>query len=248
MSIIKNFFNTFFKREIFQFDIDNKAKFVHKMFDILAGDYDRMNNIISFGRHNFIKEQVIKNVPLSPDSKVLDICTGTGDIAILAAKRLNKSGKVIALDFSKNMLELAKKKSKGIENIEFIEADALNLPFPDETFDVVFISFGLRNLVDLRKGLIEMKRVTKKGGYITSLDLGKPKGGVNGIFKLYFSIIVPILGIFFHKSNIYKYLPESNNRFPSQDKLVEILEELKFREVKNYDFVFGILAQQVAKV
>jgi len=246
MFSIKKFFIAFFKKQ--DFDFDNKARFVHQMFNNLAKDYDRMNNIISFGRHNSIKKQVIENVPLDDNSQVLDICTGTGDIAILIAQRLNKSGKVTGIDFSANMLELAKQKAKDIKNIEFLEADALNLPFEDETFDAAFISFGLRNLADLKKGLLEMKRVTKKGGYIVNLDFGKPKGKANKLLRLYFSIFVPFLGRIFNKSNFYQYLPESNNRFPSQDELVKILKELGLSEVKNYNFAFGLLAQQVAKV
>ena len=225
----------------------DKKDFVHDIFEKIAKDYDQMNEIISFGRNHAIKKQMVNTVPFSPDAKILDICTGTGDIAIYASKSLNNFGKVIAVDFSQNMLDIASKKAKDIKNIEFIKADALQLPFSDEKFDVCFISYGLRNLENLKKGLLEIKRVTKKGGYIINLDLGKPKGLLNIIYRLYFFNMVPLLGKIIHGNHIpYKYLPESSNDFPSQEELVNILIELGYSEVKNYNFAFGAIAGQIA--
>jgi len=230
-------------------DKDNKREFVCHMFDNIAGDYDMMNEIMSFGMNRSIKKQVIKNVPLKSDAKILDICSGTGDIAVFLAKYFNISGKITGIDFSKNMLDIAREKAKGIDNIEFVQGDALNLPFDDETFDACFIGYGLRNLVDLKKGISEMKRVTKKGGYVVNLDLGKSKGLFNFVFRLYFFNVVPAFGKIFHGDYTpYRYLPESNEKFPSQDELVGIFRELGFSEVKNYNYVFGTIAQQVAKV
>ena len=222
---------------------------VHNMFDYIAKDYDRMNGIISFGKNLIIKRKLLKNIPIKPDSAILDICTGTGDIAILASKYLNGSGHIIGVDFSEKMLEIAAKKAKGIKNIKFIQADALNLPFENETFDICFISYGLRNLVDLKKGILEIKRVTKKGGYMVNLDMGKPKGLINDVFRLYFFYIVPLLGkIFFGDESPYNYLPRSCQDFPSQEGLAALFKELGFGDVKNYDFAFGSVAGQIAKL
>ncbi len=226
-----------------------KNEYVHEMFDSLAVDYDLMNNIISLGQNKPVKKQVIKNVSLSSGMKILDVCTGTGDFPIFITQKLGESIEIIGVDFSEKMLEIARKKNQKYKNIEFINVDALNLPFNDSTFDAVFIGYGLRNLSDLKKGILEFKRVTKKGGYLVNLDMGKPKGLVGYMFKLYFFNIVPLLGKFIHgSSKPYVYLPESCEDFPDQNKLVEIFYELGFSEVKNYNFAFGALAQQVAKV
>lgn len=223
--------------------------YVHKMFDDLAADYDMMNNIISFGRHKTVKKTVINNVPVKTGDNILDVCTGTGDFPLFVSKKFGDSVKITAVDFSDKMLEIAKTRNKNNNNVEFINADALNLPFADETFDVAFISFGLRNLEDLRRGIVELKRVVKKGGYVVNLDMGKPKGFIGCIFRLYFFGIVPLLGKLFHgSSEPYVYLPESCESFPSQEELAGIFHELGFSDVKNYNFAFGALAQQVAKV
>lgn len=227
----------------------SKSEYVHEMFDKLAVDYDLMNNIISFGRHKFVKKQVINNAPIKTGMRILDVCTGTGDIPIFIAKKFGDSVKITGVDFSEKMLEIAAKRTEKYKNIEFINADALNLPFEDNYFDAVFISFGLRNLADFKKGIIELQRVTKKGGYVVNLDMGKPKG-INGyMFRLYFFGLVPLLGKLIHgSSEPYVYLPESCENFPDQEELVRIFYELGFDEIKNYNFAFGALAQQVAKV
>ena len=227
----------------------SKSEYVRQMFDKLAVDYDLMNNIISFGRHKSVKKQVINNVQIKAGMKILDVCTGTGDIPIFIAKKFNDAVKIIGVDFSEKMLEIAAKRAQQFKNIEFITADALNLPFEDNTFDVVFISFGLRNLIDLRKGIIELKRVTKKGGYVVNLDMGKPKGILGQIFRLYFFGLVPLLGKLIHgSSEPYVYLPESCENFPDQEELVRIFYELGFDDVINYNFAFGALAEHVAVV
>lgn len=221
---------------------------IQKMFDNISVCYDRLNNIISFGRHFDIKRQAINNVPLKSDFKILDLCTGTGDIAIHISS-IVKDGLVIGVDFSEKMLEIARKKGEGIENLAFAQADALDLPFKDGEFDACFISFGLRNLTDLKKGLAEMKRVTKKGGYVVSLDMGKPKGIIGFFYNLFLFLVVPILGFLFSsKFAAYKYLPESTKKFPSPDELVKIFEETGLKNIQRYDFLFGAISEQVGEV
>jgi len=222
---------------------------IKEMFDNIAKNYDKLNNIISLKMHLCVKKHAIANVPLKPDFKVLDVCTGTGDIAIYLAENIIKNGDVTGLDFSEEMLKIAKNKAKNIENLKLITGDALNLPFKDGEFDACFISFGLRNLTDLKKGLQEMKRVTKEGGFIVNIDTGKPKGIVGFFFNLFFFHLVPLLGYFFHgDSSPYKYLPESTKNFPSLDELVKIFEELGFKNVKKHDFLLGAISQQIGEV
>lgn len=224
---------------------------IQEMFDSIAHSYDKLNNIISLGQHLNIKKRAIKNVPLKSNSKVLDVCTGTGDIAIYLAKNVVSEGSVVGVDFCEHMLEIAKTKIKEIGNIEFIKADALNLPFNDEEFDACFISFGLRNLTDLKKGLQEMERVVKKGGFVVNIDTGKPKGIFN-IFKIlhniYFFHVVPLISrLFMTNASAYKYLPQSTIDFPEADELVRIFEEIGLTNVKKFDFLFGAISEQIGQ-
>ena len=222
---------------------------IKQMFDNIAKNYDKLNNIMTFHQHLNIKERAIKNVNLNTNAKILDVCTGTGDIAIYIAQNVVKSGKVIGVDFSENMLALAKEKARGVKNLEFKFADALALPFEDGEFDACFISFGLRNLTDLKDGLKEMKRVTKKGGFIINLDTGKPTGIVRIFHELFFFKIVPLFGKLFNGNDApYKYLPESTKEFPSADELVEIFKELGLTNVRKVDFLFGAISEQIGQV
>ena len=222
---------------------------IKEMFNNIAKNYDKLNNIISLKMQLRVKKKAINNIALKSDSKVLDICCGTGDIAIYIGKNIVKNGKVIGIDFSENMLAIAKGKSLGLKNIEFMLGDALNLPFKDDEFDASFISFGLRNLTDIEKGLSEMKRVTKQGGLIVNIDTGKPKGFFKLLFNLYFFHIVPVIGKLFNgNSTPYKYLPQSTKNFPSGDELVGKFKDLGLSNVKKYDFLFGTISQQVGEV
>ena len=219
-----------------------------KMFDAIAGKYDFLNNIISLGTHKFVKNSAISAVPLQEGMEILDLCTGTGDIAILISKKFKKQVSITGVDFSEKMLNIARKRAKKHENIKFIRSDALNLPFEDNSLDAVFISFGLRNLKDLNEGIFEMKRVVKPGGFVVNLDTGKPKGLIGTLFRFYFFNIVPFLGkICCGNFSAYRYLPESADKFPCQEKLVKAFEQAGFREVRNCNFLFGAMAQQVAK-
>lgn len=221
---------------------------IQKMFDNISASYDKLNNIISFGRHLDVKKQAIRNVELKPDFKVLDLCTGTGDIAIYIAKEIVKDGLVLGADFSQKMLEIATDKAQGIKNLTFIRADALDLPFQDGEFDACFISFGLRNVTDLKKCLQEMKRVTKPGGFVVNIDTGKPKGFMGFVYNLFFFHVIPILGLIFSKQfSPYKYLPESTRKFPSPDELVKIFEKTGFKNIKRYDYLFGAISEQVGE-
>lgn len=230
------------------FEADNWEEYNKKFFDGLAKKYDFLNQILSCGMHIRSKKLAIKNMNIKPDSCVLDLCTGSGDIAIFIARE-NPSCQVIGVDVSENMLQIAREKARGLPNLEFRTADALHLPFADQTYDFTFIGFGLRNLVDLKKGVLEMKRVTKSGGVISSLDLGKPqKGFLSSVYKIYFETLIPFLGrTLFHRHefNSFQYLPESNKFFPAPDELVKIFIACGLKDVKRHDFMLGGISQQI---
>ncbi len=226
----------------------HKSPFVYQMFESLSAKYDLMNNLITLGLHKYIKKHAIKKIPIQENSKILDICTGTGDIALELAKNSSQETFITAVDFSPKMLDIAGQKAGTYNNINFIQANALNLPFADDSFDISIISFGLRNLDDINQALQEFKRVTKKDGYIVNIDIGKPSGILAPFIRLYFTYIVPFLGKFFGKNNFYYYLPLSATSFPSQEKLLLIYKGLDFKEVKNYNYLSGIIAQQIIRV
>lgn len=233
------------------FQSNTWSEYNREIFDNLAKKYDDTTVLLSFGTKKSIDQKAIDKMPFPENAKVLDVCTGSGDIAVKIAKEYPDS-QIIALDASEKMLEVAKIKAKDIKNIKFIKGDALNLPFEDDSFDVAIISFGLRNLESLKNGLLEMQRVVKSNGFVVNIDQGKPS---NFLFKIiyysYFYNISPILGkLVFHRGefNSFKYLPESNKYFPEQKELVKIFEELGFKNVKNYNYWMGAIAQQIAEV
>lgn len=233
------------------FKASSWADYNKKFFDGLAEKYDNTNKLHSFGTKGVIDRKSVEKIAFPKNAKVLDICSGTGDISIHIAKKYPDS-KVTSLDASEKMLKVAKKKSKGLKNITYVVGDALKLPYKDNSFDIAIISFGLRNLTDLEAGLKEMQRVVKPGGIVCNIDQGKPS---NTLFKIIYSVyfyhIAPLLGKFiFHRGefNSFKYLPESNKYFPNQRTLVQIMKDMGLNDVKNYNYWLGAVAQQVGMV
>ena len=150
---------------------DNKAKKeqVHNVFQNISGKYDRLNNIISFEQHKTWRKRVMKEMNVKPGSKALDVCCGTADWSISLSKAVGPNGEVTGVDFSENMLEVGKEKTKDMDNIKLVHGDAMNLPFEDNEFDYVTIGFGLRNVPDYLATLKELNRVLKPGGMVVFL-------------------------------------------------------------------------------
>src|SRR5699024_3668570 len=146
----------------------SKEQRVHHVFEKVYENYDKMNSVISFNRHKRWRKDVMKRMQVQEGSQVLDVCTGTGDWALSLVEAVGDSGKVTGLDFSKNMLQVAKEKSEQIpeEQLQFIHGNAMELPFPDDSFDYVTIGFGLRNVPDYDQVIREMYRVVKPGGKV----------------------------------------------------------------------------------
>lgn len=217
-------------------------------FDQLAPKYDFLNEIISLGQQSFYKRAAVRDLNLKAGQRVLDLCTGTGDMALFIASRF-KTVTIDAVDVSKGMLELAKiKKARlGLENIYFSIADALQLPFEGKRFDAVIMSFGLRNLDDMALGLTEVYRVLKKGGMFINLDLGKPKGFNKALYHIYYEKLMPWLGqVLFHRNeyNSYQYLSSSNKYFPSPEEVMAMMGQAGFKNIHGKEYMLGGAAQQ----
>lgn len=224
-------------------------QFIKTLFDSISSNYDKLNDIMSFGLHRKIKKEIIADIKHFDFStfrpfNFLDLCTGTGDLAGLLKKEY-PSAQITGVDFSEKMLEIAKKKHP---EINFLEADCTQLPFENEQFDLCIISFGLRNIENIEKALTEIYRVTKKGGCFINIDLGKPNKFFNFFLKPYMYLWVSLLGKVFHGDETpYKYLAVSNETFPAPQKLIEMFQEVGFSDIKNKNYLFGQIASQISK-
>jgi len=233
------------------FNADSWEEYNRQFFDGLAPKYDRLNEILSLGQHRRYKKSAIKSLGIKNGEKILDLCTGSGDLALFVAQRFPDC-QVVGLDASEKMLDIARKRGEGLRNVRFIKGDVLDLEFSDNEFDAVLISFGLRNLSDIKEGILEMKRVARPGGRILNLDLGRPNGSfLSWIHKIYFRTFIPFLGkALFHRGefNSFAYLPTSGQYFPPQDRLIEIFRELGLRDVRKRDYMLGAISQQMGIV
>jgi len=219
----------------------SKKEFVKYIFNDISTTYDFLNHFLSLGIDIVWRKKFIKSLGFIKDDKVLDVATGTGDVAF-AIKKKYKS-EIIGLDLSINMLDIARKKSKkmNINDIMFIEGDAEKLPFDDNTFDKLVISYGLRNLGDCKKGLKEFYRVLKPNSKVGILEFLHPKSTIMAkLFKFYFNNILPRIASLFSNSKAYRYLPESVENFMTPDELKSILEEVGFNNVSCKNLTFGI--------
>jgi demethylmenaquinone methyltransferase/2-methoxy-6-polyprenyl-1,4-benzoquinol methylase len=231
-----------------------KNSYVHNQFERIAGRYDLTNDVISLGLHRRWKRAAVKALGLRPAGSYLDVCCGTGDLALQIASELEAAGKVTGLDFSGNMLAVAS--ARGLKaqecstiasRLEWVQGDAQALPFPDNSFDGAIISFGLRNLTDLQRGLSEMARVVKPGGRVINLDVGHPRLPLfTPAFKFYFGRIVPLIGAIIQKDKqAYTYLPESAKAFARPEELISMLAEAGLKEIQLAQLALGSVAMQV---
>ena len=220
-----------------------KKEQVTQMFDTISGNYDGLNRVISFGIDIKWRKKVLNLVRAKNPKNILDIATGTGDLAILMAQ-INAT-KIIGLDISSGMLEVGKKKilDKKLENkIEMIVGDSENMPFPDNYFDAITVSFGIRNFETLDKGLAEILRVLKPNGIFVILETSNPtKTPYKQGYKFYTKNILPIIGKIFSKDDVaYGYLSESASVFPFGEVLNNILRKIGFIEVQDMPQTFGV--------
>lgn len=220
-----------------------KKKQVEQMFDNISPKYDLLNRVLSGGIDIQWRKKVIKLIQQSKPTSILDIATGTGDLAIMMAK--NTQAQITGLDLSAGMLEVGRKKiaEENLQNrIEMIQGDSENLPFDDNTFDCVTVSFGVRNFENLEKGLAEINRVLKPNGMFVILEFSYPaQFPMKQLYTFYSSTILPLIGRMVSKDqSAYTYLPESISAFPQGEEMKTILKRVKFNDPKDYRLTFGI--------
>ena len=211
------------------------AEGVRTMFDRIAPVYDVMNRVMTARLDRRWRDATAAAV-VRPDDRVLDSCCGTGDLALACARA---GGRVTGLDFSERMLERARRKSS---EIEWVQGDALALPFDDGSFDAATVGFGARNLADLELGLRELRRVLREGGRLGVLEITRPRGLLAPFYRVWFDAIVPLLGKVLPGGAAYSYLPASVRRFPGPEDLARAMRDAGFEDVRYRLFAGGIVA------
>ena len=227
-----------------------KANQVEQMFDNIAPTYDKLNHRLSWDIDKGWRRKAIRQLqPFTPKT-LLDIATGTGDFAILAAKML-KPEKLIGADISEGMMEIGRQKVKaeGLDSIvSFEKEDCLNLSYADGTFDAVTAAFGIRNFADLDKGLKEMQRVLKPGGHLSIVELTTPVSfPMKQLFRIYSHTVLPVYGRLISKdTSAYGYLTKTIEAFPQGERMMEILKKAGFAEASFKRLTFGICTMYFA--
>lgn len=224
-------------------DRDSAARAVREMFTAIAPRYDLLNHLLSANIDKLWWRRTARTfaqILSQPGAQVLDLCCGTGDMA-LALRRQGTQAGITGADFSHTMLVLASKKKSAERPIQWVEADALQLPFPDQSFHLVTSAFGFRNLADYDAGLREILRVLRTGGECGILEFSEPQGFLGRIYDVYFKAVLPRVGRLISGNNgAYSYLPASVERFPQPPEIVARMQAAGFRDVSWTPYTFGI--------
>lgn len=216
---------------------------VRNMFADIADDYDRINSILSFGVHNAWRKKTVLESEAKPGDRILDCATGTGDLALEFKRTVGHEGYVLGTDFCKEMIEHAPGKAEEKKLVvEFEVADAMDLPYEENSFDVASIAFGIRNVDDPIICLKEMARVVKPGGRVVILEFGQPKGVLKMPYELYSRHVMPALGGWISGNReAYKYLPETSAKFPAGDNFLNLMKKSKsFSKCRAVELTGGI--------
>jgi len=226
--------------------LDKREQRIRHMFGEIAPRYDMLNHLLSLNIDVVWRRKTTKLVPPIGTAPILDLCTGTGDLALAYDKATGGTVPIMASDFCHEMLVRGVQKSvarKSDGRIRFVEADAQALPFADDQFQITCVSFGLRNVTDTDRGLSEMVRVTQPGGRVAVLEFSKPRHWLLGRgYRWYFRYLLPLVGQMFSRSKhkAYVYLPASVMEFPDGDAMLEKMRQHGLMEVREYPFTFGV--------
>jgi demethylmenaquinone methyltransferase/2-methoxy-6-polyprenyl-1,4-benzoquinol methylase len=226
--------------------LDKREARIRSMFGAIAPRYDLLNHLLSLNIDRYWRWRVTRLVPPQGDAPILDLCTGTGDLALAYDRAAGGRVPIVAADFCHPMLVRAIDKTarrRASERIRYVEADTQQLPFRDDMFQITCVAFGLRNVTDTDRGLAEIVRVTRPGGRVAVLEFSKPRHWLFGrLYRFYFRHVLPRVGQWFSRSpdSAYHYLPASVLEFPDYEALTARMEQHGLTETSFYPFTFGI--------
>lgn len=222
---------------------------VQALFDRIAPVYDRLNDDLSFGLHRVWKRMAIAWAEVEPGDAVLDLCCGSGDLALLAAERTGDTGRVVGADFSAAQLDVARRRSYlQLRSVEWVQADALALPFADGSFDAATMGYGLRNLTDIPRGLRELHRVLKPGASAAVLDMHRPPSSLAQQFQRWYldRLVVPTAQRY-AMTDEYAYIQPSLERFPTGNEQVRLARAARFDRAVHYPLAGGMMGVLVVR-
>jgi demethylmenaquinone methyltransferase/2-methoxy-6-polyprenyl-1,4-benzoquinol methylase len=226
------------------FRLSDKGEKIQQMFGAIAPRYDFLNRLLSFGIDRRWRKKAVRLLKYREGARILDVATGTGDVALEIARCTPASVKVTGADFCREMVELGEVKvaaSPYAGRIDLKVAPCEDLPFANDTFDSITIAFGIRNVVDRKLGLAEMWRVMRPGGRMIILEFSTPRSRLfRQLYYFYFRRLLPIVGGLFSRYNAYKYLPDSVLEFPSHEEFSKMISEAGFRNIHIHELTFGI--------
>ncbi|MEI6214210.1 MAG: bifunctional demethylmenaquinone methyltransferase/2-methoxy-6-polyprenyl-1,4-benzoquinol methylase UbiE [Desulfuromonadales bacterium] len=226
------------------FKLSDKGEKIQQMFGTIAPRYDFLNRLLSFGIDRRWRKQAVRLLKYRDGGRILDVATGTGDVALEIARTTPATVRITGADFCSEMIELGRIKVEETpfaDRIDFKVAPCEDLPFASDTFDSITIAFGIRNVVDRKLGLAEMWRVLRPGGRLIILEFSTPRSQFfRQIYYFYFRQLLPLVGGLFSRYNAYKYLPDSVLEFPSHDEFSRMISETGFRNIHLHELTFGI--------
>lgn len=226
------------------YQLSDKGRGIREMFDAIAPRYDLLNRLLSFGIDRRWRRYAVGLLTIPDQGTVLDIATGTGDVALEIAARTPASVRIVGADFTQGMLVHGRPKlaaSPHGSRIELVNAPCEQLPFENERFDAVTIAFGIRNVVDRNAGLREMYRVLRPGGRVVILEFSNPRSRIfKAIYDFYFLQILPRIGGLISRRSAYQYLPDSVQAFPPRSEFMQMMGDAGFRDITHTDLTFGI--------
>ena len=224
--------------------VDKSSDRVRDMFSQIAGKYDLMNHLLSLNIDRYWRAFTAKRVPVEGAHPILDLCTGTGDLAF-AFRKLHPDVPIVGADFCGEMLDVARRKQsqRSVSEIDFVEASAMDLPFESDSFQVVSVAFGIRNVEDTETGLREITRVCRPGGTVAILEFSKPSvWPLSSIYQSYFRHVLPRVGQWMAKNDksAYEYLPSSVSQFPSGQDFANFMTGAGLKNIRTFPMTLGV--------